>query len=281
MTLGRPKRWPAAAALACWIASALLLHGCASRTPGSVPPAVVSAARPAAPDPAQAYERDLLDRLANARRMGHWADAATSLELLATLRPDSAAYRADLLDVRRVAGLAAAERLQRAAQAQRRGDVAGAEQAYLAALAADPDNTEAAQALRALERDRNRRQFLGRPSRMTLLRRDSPEALAMAPDGVPADRNELEHAALLTAQGEVDAAIALLEERMTRGPDTTTRRLLADACQRKADTLIDTNRDEAIRLLRRSVELDPKPETTRRLRQWLAAKAPPPAPASR
>jgi hypothetical protein len=72
----------------------------------------------------------------------------------------------------------------------------------------------------------------------------------------------------------------LLEQRMTRWPDTTTRRLLADACQRKADTLIDTDRDEAIRLLRRSVELDPKPETTRRLRQWLAGKTPA-APASR
>jgi tetratricopeptide (TPR) repeat protein len=280
VTVCRPKRLPAALGLVCGIASVLLLHGCASRAPGSTPPAVVSTARPTAPDPAQIYERDLLDRLAGARRMGHWADAATSLELLVTLRPESATYRADLLDVRRLAGLAAAERLQRAAQAQRRGDAAGAEQAYLGALAVDPDNSEAAQALRALERDRNRRQFLGRPSRMTLLRRDAPEALAMAPDGVPADRNELEHAALLTAQGEVDAAIVLLEQRMTRWPDTTTRRLLADACQRKADTLIATDRDEAIRLLRRSVELDPKPETTRRLRQWLAGKTPP-APASR
>ncbi len=270
----RPAAWTLSLAV-----SALLLHGCASRTPGSTPPPVVAAARPAAVDAAETYERALLDRLATARRMGHWADAATSLELLATLRPESAAYRADLLDVRRLGALAAAERLQRASQAQRRGDVAGAEQAYLAALAVDPDNTEAAQALRALERDRNRRQFLGRPSRSTLMRRDAPQALAMAPDGTPADRNELEHAALLTAQGEVDAAIALLEQRMTRWPDTTTRRLLADACQRKADALIATDRDEAIRLLSRSVELDPKPETKRRLRQWLAVK--PPAQASR
>jgi tetratricopeptide (TPR) repeat protein len=268
------KRRRSPAWCAGFIASLLLLHGCASRAPAS-PPAVMAAARATAADPAEIYERDLLDRLAGARRMGHWADAATSLELLATLRPDSAAYRADLLDVQRLAASAAAERLQRAAQAQRRGDVAGAEQAYLAALAIDPDNGEAAQSLRALERERNRRQFLGRPSRMTLARRDAPDALAMPPDGLPADRNELEHAALLTAQGEVDAAIVLLEQRMTRWPDSTTKRLLADACQRKADVLFTTDRDEAIRLLRRSVELDPKPETTRRLRQWLVSKTPP------
>jgi tetratricopeptide (TPR) repeat protein len=112
--------------------------------------------------------------------------------------------------------------------------------------------------LRTLERERLKRQQLGRPSRFTLTRRMAAEGeMAAAPSG--GDRNDLEHAALLAGQGELDDAIALLERRVGAQPrDDAARQSLADLYQQKAELALAA-RDPAAAtvLLEKSLRLDP------------------------
>ena len=63
--------------------------------------------------------------------------------------------------------------LQRAALAQKHGEFDTATTNYLLVLSLQPDNAQAADALRAIERDRNKRSYLGKLSRVTLARRPS------------------------------------------------------------------------------------------------------------
>ena len=235
-----------------------LLAGCAA------PPSNPGAATPFSTGGSKAslstFEQQYRDRAGSAQRQGRLADAAVAWEVLAVLRPDSREYRDALADTRRQIDVAVAERLPRAVQAQRRGDLEAATQGYLAVLALQPDSTSAADALRSIERERVKRQQLGRLSRLTLTRRGTeatgPNDKAVAPAGV--DRNELEHAAILARQGEIDSAIGLLERRLAADRnDRAARNLLADLYERKADDVLAA-RDTAgaIALLEKSLRLD-------------------------
>ncbi|NML16524.1 tetratricopeptide repeat protein [Azohydromonas caseinilytica] len=172
------------AALSAWRRIALAaccaaLAGCAGIGPlggGAVAPARVdTAARPDSP-PAQAFERRQREAARQAERQGRLADAALAWELLALLRPEEAEYREQLQATRRRIDTTAAERLQRAAQARQRGELDAAATQYLAALALKPDDVQAAEVLRGIERERNRRLVLGRYSRLTITRRAAQEA---------------------------------------------------------------------------------------------------------
>ena len=256
------------------------LAGCASAppTPGAGA-AVTSGASTAS---SAAFEQHYRDRASSAQRQGHLADAAIAWEVLTVLRPESREYRDALLDTRRQIDAAVAERLPRAAQAQRRGDLDAATQGYLAVLALQPDSTPAADALRSIERERVKRQQLGRLSRLTLMRRGtetmSPNDKLAAPAGL--DRNELEHATILARQGEIDSAIGLLERRLAADRnDRAARNLLADLYERKADDVLAA-RDTAgaIALLEKSLRLDPSDaHVAERLKQLRAAAVSKPA----
>jgi tetratricopeptide (TPR) repeat protein len=181
--------------------------------------------------PARAYEQRLRERAQVQVRQGRLADAALSWEVLTALRPDAGEYRERLHETRRQIEAALPERLRRAQQAQRRGELDGATAGYLSVLALQPDHEVAADALRAIERERNRINYLGKYSRITLERRGG---LATAKRPAAAlDGNEVEHAALLGSQGEVDAAIALLERYLAvQGADAKACQLLADMLQK-------------------------------------------------
>ena len=148
-----------------WLSAGL----CAAALAGCVsvpsPDTAASAATGAPKTPASAFEQQYRDRAVNAQQQGQLADAAIAWEVLATLRPESREYRDALLDTQRRIGAAVAERLPRAAQAQRRGDLDAATQGYLAVLALQPDSLPAADALRSIERERMRRQQPGLLSR--------------------------------------------------------------------------------------------------------------------
>ena len=109
------------------------------------------------------------------------ADAALAWEVLVVLRPDVPDYRERLAEIRRQIDSAVTERLPRAASAAQRGDIDNATQQYFAILALQPRNALAADALRTLERERNKRQYLGRHSRLTITRRAAAEAEMAAP----------------------------------------------------------------------------------------------------
>ena len=244
---------------------------------GSPPPAAPSETMADLPAPAidsqqtppLAFEQRQRERALGFVRQRRLADAALAWEVLLVLRPDSSDYRERLADTQRQIDAALAERLARAAQAAQRGDLDGASQQYLGVLALQPTHDKAADALRALERERNKRDYLGKYTRNTLTRRAMADAEMPSSAGQMASRNELEHATLLAGDGEFDDAIALLERRLVvERRDTSARRLLANVYYRKAESLAARDKAAAIAALEKSVRLDPTdPVPAARLKQ--------------
>jgi tetratricopeptide (TPR) repeat protein len=265
----RPRR-ELVAALLCLLA--VITAGCGS-TPRAPPVAVQSeaprVAPPEPPSPAAVFEERQREAALMALRQQRLADAATSWDVLTALRPDVAEYRERLLETQRQIDSTVANRLPRAVQAQKRGDLDTAMQHYLAVLALQPHNAAAADALRAIERERNKRNYLGKYSRNTLTRRAMADAEMPRAAGRLAERNKVEHAALLADDGQFDDAIGLLEARLASDRnDRDAQRLLASVLLRKAEALPVTDRVAAIALLERSVRLDPgEPRARQRLKE--------------
>lgn len=221
-------------------------------TDDDLPTAARASATPAG------FEQRLRERALSQGRQGRLAEAATSWEILTVLRPDSRSYRERLSETQRLIDTAVPERLQRGAQSLKRGELDAAAAQYLAALALQPDNAQAANALRSIERERNKRSFLGKPSRLTLSRRAVTDLqMTTPPIAAPMDRTELEHAALLGAQGEFDEAIVLLERHLAMDKrDTAACRQLADMYFQKAEKQLPRDKSAAIASLEKSQRLD-------------------------
>ena len=147
---------------------AILVAACAANPTGPTWP-------PDAPEqpPAQSlsrsspsdFERRVHEQALAQTNQSRLAEAAVSWEILVALRPDEAEYQARLAQTRSLIDQKVAGHLERAALVVRRGGLDEAEQHYLAALALEPRNAAAAQALRDVERERVRRRVLGRPAR--------------------------------------------------------------------------------------------------------------------
>jgi tetratricopeptide (TPR) repeat protein len=259
----------------------LVLAACES-IPSAAPPAAAPTAEPAVSKPADqtaqlaalAFEQRQRERALAFARQQRFADAALTWEVLLVLRPDSNEYRERLAETRRQIDALSAERLARALPAAQRGDLDGATQQYLAILALQPTSEQAADALRALERERNRRNYLGKSSRITLTRRALADAEMVSSPGAMASGNELEHATLLAGDGEFDEAIALLERRLrVDRRDAPARRLLARVYFSKAGAVLARDRNGAIAALEKSARLDPEdPQAATRLRQLRKAE---------
>lgn len=245
------------------MAALLLVGGCASKQPN--PDLAVNDLPPSRAAPVQTeFESRQKERALALVRQGKLADAAVAWEILGVLRPDVAEYREQWTKIQGQIDAAVAERLQRAGQAQRRGDLDAAAQGYLAVLALQPDHAQAADALRTIERERNKRNVLGRAARLAAAARAPAPSRPAGGDAAAAgaasasDRNELEHAAMLTMQGDYDDAIQLLEKRLANArQDDVARSLLADAYYQKAEELAPRDKAEAINALEKSVRLDP------------------------
>ncbi len=264
--------------------------GCATTPPGE---AVAETARPtsapvAPTSPRAAFEQRQRERALTLTRAGRLADAAVAWDVLVVLRPDVASYRERSDDVQRQIDTTVAELLPRAVQAARRGEIDGAMQLYLGVLAAEPHHAKAADALRALERERIKRNHVGKYTRFTLTRRSISDGEMKSAPKLD-ERNELEHASMLAGQGDFDDAIGLLEQRLAVHPrEQATQRLLADLCFQKVQSQPGLDKAAAIRWLERSVRLDPT-HAAAKARLWQikpigaaprAAQATGPAPAS-
>lgn len=173
------------------VAVAALVAGCASTAtppePGSVTLTAVArnadlpqgkAPMALLPTP---FEQRQLDHAVSLAQQKWLASAALAWEVLVVLRPDVSVYRERLSEIQRLIDSAVAEKLPRAANAAQAGDIDSATRQYLAILALQPHNAPAADALRALERERNKRNYLGRHSRSTITRRAAVEAEIAAP----------------------------------------------------------------------------------------------------
>ena len=226
----------------CAVVMCAVLAGC-DTPPATVPQAresvaaaLVSVPVPPRQAPLDELERRWLERLATAERNGQWAQAALALEVLVLLNPR--AYQERQAELNKRIGQAHAERLQRAQQELAAGRLEAAEQLYLSALALRPQSGDAAQALRAIERARNKRDYLGQSSRITLTRRYAvPATTAQAAAQLDASM-EREHASMLATQGDADAAIAVLEDQLSRDKaDRATRSMLVELYVKKAQGL--------------------------------------------
>ncbi len=191
---------------------------------------------------------------------------------------DAPAYGPRRDELQRRIEQALAERLQQARQEHKRGRLEAAEQQYLRALALQPRNAEAAEALREIDRARNRRDYLGQPSRVTLTRRSSVPATTSAAAAARLEASmELEHAAMLAAQGETAAAIGLLEAQLGQDKtDPAARALLVDLYFRDAAALQGRDDAAARAALTRALQLSPGHAPSRALLKQLppAATAP-------
>jgi tetratricopeptide (TPR) repeat protein len=240
--------------------AALAIAGCGT-PPAPLPPQLAADRLPASAKPAgvAAFEVRLRERAETEARQGRLADAATDWEVLAVLQPASPEYRERLDDTRKLIEAAVPERLQRGQQALKRGDLDGAQANYLQALALDPDNTMAADALRAIERERNKRNFLGKPSRLTV-GRVANEALVSMPAASTASsagRNDLEDAAALRAQGELIDAIALLERHLAADRrDVAACQMLAEMYYQQGETQVGVDDANAVIWYQKSLRLD-------------------------
>lgn len=168
------------------LAGAACLYGCASAPPpettpeAALPPTLPAiVVVPAAPT---AWELGQRARALEHERSGRLAEAALMWEVLATVRPDDALAHAHLADLQRRIAQIAAERIARAELAAARGRPEVAAGHYLTVLALQPDHSGAADALRALEREHNRRHHLGKPSRLTLTRQAMADAMMNSSD---------------------------------------------------------------------------------------------------
>lgn len=226
------------------VAVACTLVGCGSRQPlqaDTAPSAPPAAADPLPTDPQlQGYERVQSDRAVAAESQGRWADAALAWEVLSLLRPDDERVRDRLDAARRRIETLVLERQNAAVAAHRRGDLDLAAQAYLDVLALDPTQRIAADALRQIERDRNRRSLVGRFARPPAQRRSVEAEMAAGADSsepARAANSQREHATMLARQGDVDGAIQLLRDSPASRSDGATRRLLADLYVQRAESL--------------------------------------------
>lgn len=228
----------------------LLLAACAGVPTGN-PTGTTGAGANSRNDPVSEFEARQSELAVSAERQGKWSEAVQAWEVLATLRP--AQYRERLAEARHRADVLATERLQRARAELKKGDLDAAEQSYLGVLAVQPEQAEAADGLRGIERARNKRDYLGQPSRLTLTRKPGARI-------APSEQSiELEHAAMLAGQGEYDEAIGMLQKRADASPrDAAVRRALADTLLKKAQALQASDPKAARDALQRCLKLEPK-----------------------
>lgn len=251
----------------------------ACNTPPPAPPTPTpaireSAAVASAPSdgPLDELQRQWSARADLAERNGQLAQAALALDVLVLL--DAPQYRQRRQRLNRQLALAVEERLQRGQQAHKAGKLEAAEQIYLSALALQPHNDDAASALRAIDRARNKRDYLGQPSTITLTRRFAvPATTAQVAARLEASMAR-EHASMLATQGELDDAITLLEDQLGRERrDAATRSLLVDLYVRQAQQLRNQDSAASRAALNKALQLAPQ----HALALALLKQLPPPA----
>jgi tetratricopeptide (TPR) repeat protein len=255
------------------LASATLIAGCAAgparvdtaRPPG---PSASGASGPAAATLAALAALEHRQRVIAeaAAAQGRWADAIGAWDVILALDPaDSrAATRRSQAEV--AAQAAVAERLPRARAAQQRGDGDTATRLWLEVLALAPLHAEAAGSLRAIERARAERSASLLAARL----KPAPRPAASDPGYGLASNNALEHASLLAGQGDIAAAIAMLQPLASgRQTEPALRAMLAELYLRQAEQLAGSDRAAAIALLERCLALRPEASQAAQAQQRL------------
>jgi len=194
---------PFSRTLVAALVAALVAGGCAQAPVTESPPAAAVSPVPVAVAPAPAVSRTVSEAMARHRRLaesarqsGDLATAEVQLEILHTLAPTDAAIARDLAGVRTAIAKEAREQYQAGSTALAAGDLDRAQAAMLRVLAVDPDQTDAAKALREIDR-----------RRLTRIQADRA-AKVRPPDETPAPPRTASRSAGATAPGAATATDA-------------------------------------------------------------------------
>jgi tetratricopeptide (TPR) repeat protein len=240
-------------------AGAAVLASCAEVPPAPAPAPV----RRVAPvdqelERAVARHRDLVQK---AKAAGDLSTAAAHLQILTVLAPGDQTYRRELASTRAAIERQAQERLAAGNAAMKRGETERAADAMLDVLALDPDNAEAAQTLRDIERRHAARTQAARAAKAGGTAMAAPAASrqtgrrAPAPD--PADAYDLEQPLEMLAAGDVDGGLRDLHQFVdAHSNDRAVRNQIGNAVYERARELeTQGEREQALRLYEEAVSL--------------------------
>lgn len=208
-----PHRRCPRTALPWLLMPALLSAACSTRPPAEAASAASTAparaaSSPAPANPIGAFERRLSQQAERSEQEGDLARALLDRQALVLLRPEDQVQATRLAQLQQRIETQAAELWRQAETARQRGDQDRATELLLRTLLLQPRHVQAAQAMRQIEIERNRRGPLARPPKIeaaAALPRPSPRT-SESRDTQLDKRNEQEHATLLRMQEEAASA---------------------------------------------------------------------------
>lgn len=258
--------FPRAAVVPCAALVCLALAACAPAPP--VPDAGPSVARTPAPASAGSFRGAAIARqerlAAAAREAGDLAAAADHEEVLVLLAPDDPARRKALQATRDAIRRGARTHAEAGLAARRSGDLASARDAFLRVLALDPDNVDAAKALREIDLAVMAKSQSDRAARVRVTDDIIANAKARA-----ADSYDLEQRLELLRAGDLDAGLREIRSWVDANPgDKAARQRVGAAVADKArESELKGQREAALGLYEQAAALagSGTPEWTARM----------------
>jgi len=236
-----------------------LLSGCGTPSPSATrsPRAATGAPAPASSDEIRAFERQQRDKALALEEQGAWADAAAAWEVLVLLKPGE--YDGRLADLQKRIDMLVQDYLARARQ-ELKGNLPLSEQLYLSAVALQPQNKEAVDALRSIERARIRQESLLKPGKtLSLPAEANGKRVQTAQPPAPGNPLLMEQASNLASQGDIDEAIDLVAGQLKAVPnDQAAREQLAELHYKKAQALQAKDPAGAQAAAKRCLQVSPK-----------------------
>ncbi len=200
-----------------------------------------------------------------AQSSGDLASAEISWHVLTLLAPEDPSYRRELADTRAALRRELDDTLQAARAALRANDADRASALFLRALALDPENTDAARALRELDRRRLARSQATRTARS---RADDPPLTARAQRAAAAETSsiadyDLEQRLELFNAGDTNSGLRELRSWVDAHPQDRAgrQRVAAVVFDRGADLERRGAREEALPLYEAAIRLRGDPAT--------------------
>jgi len=237
-----------------------VLAGCAQMPPPPAPSTEAPVSRPSAVDARKsdviANHRKLAE---SAKKDGDLATAATEWQIIVLLAPDNDSYRREWSAVRAAIPVQVKEQLHAGSAAMAAGDLDRANAAMLRVLALDPNQPEAAAALREIDRRRFTRIQADRAAKVVRIEdkvaiAGTMRAQAAAESG---DGFDLEQALLMLRAGDATGGIRDLKAFVDANPgNRNARQRIGAAVAERARELEDQgSREQALNLYEQATAL--------------------------
>jgi len=243
----------------CGIAA---LAGCAELPPAPAP--LTPAARSAHEDEISHAIAKRRQQAAQYKQSGDLASAATETQIIALLAPHDAAARHELADLQSSIARQVQDNLAAGNAAMRSGDFDRAAEAMLKALSLDPDNAEAAKALREAEKRRQSRIQAGRAAKVNAAAGQSPPS-ARPPAASAASGNgfDLELPLEIFKAGDTTGGLRDLKRFVDANPnDKAARQRIGGVVYDRAREVEEKgNREQALALYEQAISLRGEPGT--------------------